>query len=77
MGRIKNLAVNPPPITPDDVLEAALDLSEANGFFLLHPRAFSWLSRGLLVAIAALLNVCEKVGAWPETIMYLMLRFLP
>ena len=54
------------PIEGHQVRSVALAFSARKGFQCAHPGWISWLSDAWLEAAAALLNLIEQTGLWPE-----------
>ena len=68
-----------PPITADDILEAARTFSPDTGLGVdsFSPRSLVHLPRGRLEQLAALLNDCERQGRWPTLWQLVMIVLIP
>ena len=68
----------PPPITPSQVLRAALGFKRrtaaAHG---LHPRHFAQLAPDGVAAAAALLNVAEAIGSFQPSVSRVSVPLIP
>ena len=71
--------VSLPALTGQDLRAAAKLFSPATGstYDGLHPRHFSLVSDAGLEAFAALLNLIEEIGAWPESIESVIAVLIP